>query len=273
MTSISTRALAFENWTNSPENYNKAIVENKKVEEFKMFDFQPSTYSSDLKEFAQDYIDLHDKDGDRNWDRDEFISMALAQDDISLLKDTHYFIGELTKYYEQIMEADDLNKDNSWSKDEFLNYYFNALDIDRSKLSAEELQGWNVAFDNFNKLNLDNDPDHLSAAELAIASNISDMPKLNEMYADYVSYEDAGKLFDRLNIDNDNTRISAEEYASELYLSDLNYETYGATGNIAAALDGKLDYANFQSLPFLEGSSKEFIDGEKLDFYNNFYAN
>lgn len=268
MTSISQRAVNFDNWTNSAENYQTTFVEGKKVEEYKMFDFEASTYSTDLKEFAQDYINLYDKDDDGKWDRNEFISMALNQEDISSLKENHHLVKSLINIYDEMIAPNDADKDGVLSKEELLNY----LDVDKNKLSADELQEWDEVFEAYNALDLDNDKEHINAAELAIVSNFKDMPKLNEMYADYVTYEDAGKLFDRLNLDNDNTRISAEEYASELYLSDLDMDTYGATGNIAAALDGKLNYGTFQTLPFLDGSSKEFIDGEKIDFYNNFYA-
>ena len=77
MTSISQRAMDFNNWTNSSENYEKTFQKGQEVEEFQMFEFNASTYSSDLKDFAQEYIDSFDKDGDGSWNKDEFISMAL----------------------------------------------------------------------------------------------------------------------------------------------------------------------------------------------------
>ncbi len=71
------RAVKFDNWTNSEENYNKA-VNGEKVEDFQIFDFNPSSYSKDIKEFAQEYIDLYDTDGDGKWDKDEFTRMSLG---------------------------------------------------------------------------------------------------------------------------------------------------------------------------------------------------
>ena len=75
------RAQQFNNWTNNEANFEKA-VNGEKVEEFKMFDFNPSTYSSDLKQFAQEYIDLYDSNGDGKWDKDEFVKMALGEEEV-----------------------------------------------------------------------------------------------------------------------------------------------------------------------------------------------
>ena len=70
-----TRINNFDDWTNSEENYNKTL-NGEKVEDFKMFDFDVSTYSSDLKEFSQEYIDKYDADNDKNWNYSEFVNMA-----------------------------------------------------------------------------------------------------------------------------------------------------------------------------------------------------
>lgn len=67
----------FDDWTNSEENFEAAISGNE-VEEFKMFDINLSTYSSDLKNFAQEYINLYDEDADGSWNIEEFINMATA---------------------------------------------------------------------------------------------------------------------------------------------------------------------------------------------------
>ena len=75
-------AKNFDNWTNSTENYNKAL-NGEKAEEFEMFkanDLQ--TYSSDLKKFSQDYISMWDADGDGSWSKDEFIAMSTGGEGI-----------------------------------------------------------------------------------------------------------------------------------------------------------------------------------------------
>ena len=75
------RAERFDNWTNSEDNYNKAL-EGEKVEDFQLFDFQAASYSKDLKQAAQEYIDLYDTDGDGKWDKSEFTRMALGGQEI-----------------------------------------------------------------------------------------------------------------------------------------------------------------------------------------------
>ena len=54
--STSAKKVEFDEWSGGDNNYNKAM-NGEKVEDFKMFDFNPSSYSSDLKEFSQEYIE------------------------------------------------------------------------------------------------------------------------------------------------------------------------------------------------------------------------
>lgn len=68
------RAQEFTNW-NSEENGNRFLA-GEQVDDFKMFDFQASSYSKDLKGFAEEYIDLYDADKDGQWNSDEFYEMA-----------------------------------------------------------------------------------------------------------------------------------------------------------------------------------------------------
>lgn len=82
-TSTSTRINNFDNWTNSQENYEKSL-NGEKVEDFKMFDFDSSSYSSDLKEFSQEYIDKYDKNKDENWNYSEFVDMATNSQESAL---------------------------------------------------------------------------------------------------------------------------------------------------------------------------------------------
>lgn len=78
---VTKRAEEFAKWTNSNENVDKAI-NGEQVEQFNAFEFNPSTYSSDLKEFAQEYMSLFDKDNDGTWNYDEFKAMALDGQEI-----------------------------------------------------------------------------------------------------------------------------------------------------------------------------------------------
>ena len=65
------QAQNFDNWTNSGVN-----TQSGKEEDFKMFDINLQTYSKDVKQFAQDYIDMYDTDGDKQLSYDEFVNMA-----------------------------------------------------------------------------------------------------------------------------------------------------------------------------------------------------
>ena len=170
------RAKQFDNWTNNEANYEKAL-NGEKVEEFKMFDFNASTYSSDLKQFAQDYIDLYDSNGDGKWDKDEFVKMAIGEAEI---------------------------------------------------------------------------PEGMESA-----------------YAEFFA-----ESFKALNLDDDEESINAGEFATMLYAADMDWNNYAQTGNIAASLDGKADYAQYQGFSsMVEGDpSYDILRSERKDFYDAFYA-
>ena len=65
----------FDDWTNSEQNYDKAM-NGEQVEDFQMFDFNASSYSSDLKNFAQAYIDKYDGNNDSSMNFSEFVKMC-----------------------------------------------------------------------------------------------------------------------------------------------------------------------------------------------------
>ena len=90
-------AKNFDNWTNSSENYDKSI-NGEQVEEFSMFESKNlATYSSDLKQFSQEYINMWDADGDGAWSKEEFIAMSTAGEGIpeSIPEETQKAYAEL----------------------------------------------------------------------------------------------------------------------------------------------------------------------------------
>ena len=174
-------AKNFDNWTNSSDNYNKAL-QGEQVEEFQMFkadDLQ--TYSSDLKKFSQDYIDMWDSDGDGTWSKDEFIAMSTGGEGIPT----------------------DVSED----------------------VQAQYAQLFN-------------------------------------------------ELYSNLNLDDNKESITSGEFASYLYATDLDWQNYANTGDVASSLDGKIDYSTYQGLAsIMEGDAGfEVLQSEKSDFYNAFYA-
>lgn len=101
------KAKNFDNWTNDPENEQKALA-NEDVSVFTMFNYNKDTYNQDLQNFAQEYINLYDKDGNKSWDKNEFITMATGGIDASQLD------SETLKLFDQLYDT--LNLDNK--KDE-----------------------------------------------------------------------------------------------------------------------------------------------------------
>lgn len=65
----------FDMWSTSSPIVN-SIMKFFGLGDFKMFDFNAETYSSDLKEFSQEWIDKYDADKDGNWNYNEFVSMS-----------------------------------------------------------------------------------------------------------------------------------------------------------------------------------------------------
>ena len=82
------------------------------------------------------------------------------------------------------------------------------------------------------------------------------------------------QLYDNLNLDDNKDSISAGEFASYLYASDMDWAKYAETGDVSAAIDGKLDYVAYQGLSSLMPGDEGFekLQSEKADFYNFFYA-
>ena len=122
-------AKNFDNWTNSSDNYNKAL-NGEKTEDFEMFKAGSlQTYSSDLKKFSQDYIDMWDSDGDGSWSKDEFIMMSTGGEGIptDLSEDVQAQYAQLFDDLYANLNLDN-NKD-SISSGEFASYLY-ASDMD-----------------------------------------------------------------------------------------------------------------------------------------------
>lgn len=75
LSGISAIINKFDDWTNSKENADK-LVNGEQVDGFQMFDLNLSTYSSDIKGFAQEYINKYDKDEDSSFNYSEFVDMC-----------------------------------------------------------------------------------------------------------------------------------------------------------------------------------------------------
>lgn len=157
-----TRADKFDEWTNSEENY-EAAINGEKVDEFKMFDINLATYSSDLKDFSQEYINKYDEDGDGAWNIDEFTNMATA--------------------------GAGIDEENKEEYEVLYNQLFTNLNIDDNKdvINAAEFASFlytaDVDWDNFNKTNGD------------VASSIDG--KLDYLnYQTFSSLEKGTKLFE-----------------------------------------------------------------------------
>ena len=120
------RADEFDEWTNSEKNYND-FLEYKPVDEFEMFDFDASSYSKDLKNFAQEYLNKYDADNDGVMNKSEFTKMASGGMEIP---------KELEAEYNALYDVlfDNLNLDekkNEINAGEFASFLYMAdLDLD-----------------------------------------------------------------------------------------------------------------------------------------------
>ena len=262
-TSIFTGVKGFDAWSNS----------EAAQDEFTMFNLDLSTYSKDLNEFAQSYIDSYDSDGDSNMSFEEFVQMASNGEQNPQLLATASELYNLYKsvYENEIIPSYDKDEDGSLNLDEYmtaLGYDTNTID-EQTKNEVEEF---------FNSLNTDNTQGNenqlLSADELLVGLN----PELNGI--DSRTLQNQSETFNMFNaqyseldIDGDG-QVSSEEWATMLYASDLDWENYAQTGDIASSVDGKLNWNNYQAMPSIVQGMEGYdvLRQEKLDFFNNFYA-
>lgn len=127
-----TRADEFDQWTNSEDNYEKALA-GEEVEGFQMFELDLSTYSSDLKDFSQEYIDKYDEDGDGKWSKEEFIAMASAGEGIP-----EEYSADYEELYTQLFNDLNLNtEDDHIDAAEFASYLY-VSDVDWKTFSETE---------------------------------------------------------------------------------------------------------------------------------------
>ena len=149
--SISNRAEQFDKWTNSEENYNKSI-RKQDVEPFKAVDMNgDKPYNQALKDFAQEYINLFDNNGDGVWNFDEFLDMSCGE-----------LINQELEFYKKFCDEEQLD----------------TIKKDLKSLLAPS----NKMF--FEDLNLDDKKDEINAGEFASMLMLCDLEK-NEAYYEY----------------------------------------------------------------------------------------
>lgn len=268
-----TNVQKFDEWSGGENNYNKAL-NGEQVEDFKMFDFNASTYSKDLKNFAQEYINAYDSDGDSNMSFSEFVSMSSnGFEDAELLQAANE-VFEFNKgvYQDSVIPQFDKDGDGELGLEEFsaaLGYDISSLD-DATKGAVKDL---------FNSMNTELNPDNknqtLNAGELLVGLN-PDIQGLDTATLKYQSdlYNMYTESFNDFDMDNNKDSINAGEFASMLYSADLDWENYANTGDVASSIDGQLNYLDYQTLPMITKgmAGYEALHQEKQDFYNHFYS-
>ena len=264
----------FNEWTNSSENYAKN-QNGEKVEDFEMFNFNASTYSSDIKGFSQEYINKYDADQDKNWNYSEFVDMATEgkeNGDLLSVADQLYSLHK-DAYEENVIGKFDKDGDKGLNFFEFLDsqnfFSFKGFGIKKFFQLKNAFEGINTQKEPENKKQV------LDADELLLATT-PDIEGIDTETLKQQSdlHKEMKKQFETFNFDSNAESINAGEVASVLYSSDLDLENYAATGDIASSVDGKLDYINYQTFPMFEKGSDGYntIQRERSDFYNNFYA-
>ncbi len=263
-------ASSFDNWANSAENYNKSIS-NEEVEDFSMFeDFDLGSYSSDLNEFSQDYIDLYDEDKDGSWNYEEFAEMALGgtADLDTIQSQADLYNGLKTYYQDSVIAQYDDDGNGTLSEAEF----YEAIGVSTDGLSNSELESLRETFTAFN-VDEDGDAAELSAEEILLAANPDYIGALTELKTSSEINDLLETSFNDLNINDEDQVIDSQEYASFLYTADLDWDIYGETGSAASSVDGVLDYNQFNSTSSIDPSSEygQDLRNERIDFYNYYY--
>lgn len=148
--SIGNRAQQFDNWTNNEQNYKKAI-NGEKVEQFEVVDMEgDKPYNQALKDFAQEYIDLYDKNDDGVWNFDEFMEMSCGE-----------LINQEMEFYKEFCNEEQLE----------------AVRKDLTNLLAPSNKMY------FDILNLDDKKDEINAGEFATMLLMGDLDL--EKYEEY----------------------------------------------------------------------------------------
>lgn len=258
------QADEFNAWTTNPDT-----DVNGNVEDFSMFNFNASTYSKDLKDFAQKYIDKFDKDGDGELNQDEFT--ALSGFNPEELKTNYENLSKLISMYQEMFVSEhDKDKDGVLNKNEF----FELNNIDTSKLTEEEKEYWNNIYESYNINSPNEDDNTISAREIMFVDSVTNSPikdDINLLNTEYDIYKLIESNFNNLNIDGkkDKTSISAEELATLFFASDIDWDAYvkDVLKGVAPFIDGKINFDNYNCIPMTENGLTQM-----KEFYDNFYA-
>ena len=270
---ISQIVQKFDEWSGGENNYNKAM-NGEQVEDFKMFDFNSSTYANDLQNFAQEYINAYDSDGDSNMSFSEFVSMSSNGFENADLLQSANEVFEFNKgvYQDSVIPQFDKDGDGELG----LNEFSTALGYDLSSLDAETKGAVKDLFNSMNtELNPENKNQTLNAGELLVCLN-TDIQGIDTATLKYQSdlYNMYTEAFNDFDMDNNKESINAGEFATMLYSSDLDWSKFANTGDFTTAVDGQLDYLDYQTLPMITKGMDgyEALHQTKQKFYNEFYS-
>lgn len=249
----SPRINKFEEWTSGDKNYNKFLNEEK-VEDFQMFEFEGSSYIGDLKDFSQEWIDKYDADEDKNLNYNEFVSLA---NDGQIEADT---LSTADKMYNDLQEENG----SSYDKDGDKGISFKEF-LDSENLMTKEGFSFKKFFKKAKDFNAMN-----QTKEMGLKKEVLDSNEL-KAYSDL--NKEMQKQFETFNFDGNKDSINASEVASVLYSSDLDIEHYNNNDG-EVVVDGKLNYMEYQTQPMKEQGTEDYKNQQfiRQDFYNTFYA-
>lgn len=243
-------------------------------DEFTMFGLNLSTYSKDLNNFAQSYINKYDADEDSNMNFEEFVQMASNGEQSAQLLSVASELYNLYKnvYEEQIIPQNDKDDDGALNVNEFLI----ALGHDPNTIDEQTRKDVEEVFNTYNTDSIEgNENQLLSADELLVGLN----PTLNGI--DSQTLKTQTEMFDLFNTQyselnlNGDEQVSSEEFATMLYASDVDWEKYEATkGDVASSIDGKLNWENYQAYTSLNSSTEQGRNllMQRMAFFDNFYG-
>ena len=212
---ISQIVQKFDEWSGGENNYNKAM-NGEQVEDFKMFDFNSSTYANDLQNFAQEYINAYDSDGDSNMSFSEFVSMSSNGFENADLLQSANEVFEFNKgvYQDSVIPQFDKDGDGELG----LNEFSTALGYDLSSLDAETKGAVKDLFNSMNtELNPENKNQTLNAGELLVCLN-TDIQGIDTATLKYQSdlYNMYTEAFNDFDMDNNKESINATSSTKNL---------------------------------------------------------
>lgn len=257
-----TSGSVFTDWVNSKNNYNNFLT-GQDVDNFQMFDYyslgntpeeRGEKYGQEIENFAQNYINQYDLNGDKKLDFNEFINIqkesyeGLFGEELNLSNTDLLYM--LKSQFDQLGSLDESDKTTNDSDEKYVDEagFKSLLGLD----SNEDIDQYMAEFDT--------DGDGLISFD--------EYKKYNEdTYKKYYGQEidwNKNSLLEKVeeNFNNESNRenmtINAKEFAA----------FFGVVDGQDGAVDGSITYQNYNFTPQMTGF-EDALQNYYDDFFNN----